>query len=113
RRVGAPQLCRWDATRLPLASASVDRIISNPPFGKQLSSPGQIGPLYRRMVAEDDRVLKPGGAAVLLVSGQEALREPAAAGGGKGAKGQGVRVLGQRARISVWRKADESDTMPG
>ena len=39
RRLGAPGLCRWDATRLPLVGASSDRIVSNPPFGKQLASP--------------------------------------------------------------------------
>src|SRR5262249_55228613 len=41
-------LCRWDATRLPLADACIHRIIANPPFGKQLSSPAEVGRLYRR-----------------------------------------------------------------
>src|SRR5207302_1280809 len=36
RRLGHVMLARWDATRLPVANASVDRILSNPPFGKQL-----------------------------------------------------------------------------
>ena len=59
---------RWDATRLPLPDASADHILCNPPFGKQLSDPAAIGPLYRRMLPEFNRVLKPGGRAVLLVS---------------------------------------------
>src|SRR5262249_12595440 len=60
RRLGQAFLARWDARRLPLPDASVDRIISNPPFGKQLSDPQAIGPLYRRMMPELDRVLRPG-----------------------------------------------------
>lgn len=105
RRLGAPELCRWDATRLPLAAASIDHIISNPPFGKQLSSPEEIGPLYRAMVAEYARVLRPGGQAVLLVSDAAALREAARPVGWKAHRQLRVRVLGQAAQISAWRKA--------
>src|SRR6202035_1507021 len=64
RKLGAAQLARWDATRLPLEAASVDRVVSTPPFGKQLSDPEAIGPLYQDMVREHDRVLRPGGRAV-------------------------------------------------
>ena len=66
-------LAHWDATRLPLATASVDRVICNPPFGKQLASPEEIGPLYRAAVRECDRVLKPGGRATFLVGDPEPL----------------------------------------
>ena len=66
RRLGRLDSARWDATRLPLEDAAVDRVVSNPPFGKQLSSPEEIGPLYR---AHGARVRpraasgRPGGAA--------------------------------------------------
>src|SRR5262245_58695828 len=46
-RVGPALLVNWEATRLPLPAERVDRIVSNPPFGKQLASPEEIGPLYR------------------------------------------------------------------
>jgi 23S rRNA G2445 N2-methylase RlmL len=103
RRLGPAHLARWDAARLPLASAAVDCVISNPPFGKQLSRPEEIGPLYRRMVPEYDRVLKAGGRAVLLVSDLAALKEPARAAGWVREQQLRVRILGQPAALTVWR----------
>ncbi len=90
RRLGAVHLARWDATRLPLAAASVDRIVSNPPFGKQMGEPEEIGPLYRGMVREYDRVLRPGGRAVLLSSDAEKLR--------LGGPGRGLEITPPRDR---------------
>ncbi len=104
RRLGRPLLARWDAARLPLPDASVDRVVSNPPFGKQLASPEEVGPLYRQVLPEYDRVLKPGGRAVLLASNQPALKEAARAAGWKPEQQVRVHVLGQPATISVWRK---------
>jgi tRNA (guanine6-N2)-methyltransferase len=104
RRLGPARLERWDATHVPLEDATVDRIVSNPPFGKQLSRPEEIGPLYRRMVPEYDRVLKPGGRAVMLVSEDTPLREAARAVGWKLLRQVDVRVLGQMTLITVWRK---------
>jgi tRNA (guanine6-N2)-methyltransferase len=104
RRLGPALLCRWDAARLPLPGESVDRILSNPPFGKQLSSAEQVGPLYRRMVREYDRVLRPGGRAVLIVAKSPPLQGPALAAGWESLRHLSVRVLGQPAVITVWRK---------
>jgi tRNA (guanine6-N2)-methyltransferase len=104
RRLGRALLGRWDAARLPLPAQSVDRLVSNPPFGKQLSRPEDIGPLYGRVLPEYDRVLKPQGRAVLLVGDLRPLREAAEAVGWKPLKQLRVRVLGQPAVVSVWRK---------
>jgi tRNA (guanine6-N2)-methyltransferase len=112
RRLGRPMLYRWDAATLPLADAAVDRIVSNPPFGKQLSRPEEIGQLYRRMICEYDRVLKPKGRAVLLVSDYAPLRSAAQDVGWRSERSLRVRVLGQPAVISVWRKAELSATIP-
>ncbi len=104
RRLGAPTVCQWDARRLPLASGSVDCVVCNPPFGKQLSSPAEVGALYEASVREMDRVLRPGGQAVLLVSDAGALRQAAEAVGWRSARRLRVRILGQPAQLSAWRK---------
>ncbi len=94
----------WDARRLPLEDASVDRVVSNFPFGKQLSSPEEIGPLYRAVAPELDRVLRPKGRAVLLVAEAAALKDALRATPWKQERFLPVRVLGQRAAILVYRK---------
>ena len=94
-----------DARDLPLEDASVDRIVCNPPFGKQLSTPEEIVPLYRHSVREMDRVLKPGGKAVLIVSDAKALRTAVERVGWKEQRHVQMRTLGQRALIAVFRKA--------
>jgi tRNA (guanine6-N2)-methyltransferase len=106
RRVGPASLTRWDARRLPLGSNEVDRIVSNPPFGKQLSSPEEVGPLYGAMLREYDRVLRPGGQAVLLASTAAALRSAARGVGWKAQRQVSIRVLGQPAVATVWRKPE-------
>ena len=103
-QVGKADLARWDSTRLPLESGSVDRIVSNPPFGKQLSSIDQIGPLYEAASAEWNRVLKPGGRAVLLAMEQEALKRAVQAHGWSVSRQLRVRLLGQPCVLSVWQK---------
>lgn len=102
--VGPAVLARWDSRRLPLEHESVDRIVCNPPFGKQLVSPDEIPPLYAACAAEWNRVLRPGGRAVLLAMEQDALETPLLAHGWKPTRKLKVRILGQAAILSVWRK---------
>jgi 23S rRNA G2445 N2-methylase RlmL len=104
RKLGRALLARWDATRLPLAGDAADRILCNPPFGKKLGEPEDIGPLYRRLLPEFARVLKPGGRAVLLAGDQDALTAAARTAGLRSERLLPVRLLGQRAVVSVWRK---------
>ena len=104
RKVGPALLARWDATALPLPADSVDRVVSNPPFGKQLSSPEKVGPLYHGLVRECDRVLKSGGKVVLLGSDEKALREAVKPAGWQPLRKVKLEVLGQPAAISVWQK---------
>ncbi len=111
RHLGPALLACWDARRLPLPEESVDRVVCNPPFGKQLGRPEEIGPLYRDAVAECDRVLRPGGRAVLLVGEAAPLREAARVVAWKGIREVRVRILGQSAIVGVWRKPARSDRM--
>jgi tRNA (guanine6-N2)-methyltransferase len=104
RRVGHTVLSRWDARGLPLANESVDRILSNPPFGRQLSRPEEIGPLYEEAMRECNRVLRPRGRAVFLVADVDALKRAANAVSWKPVRQLRVRVLGYPAVMSVWRK---------
>jgi tRNA (guanine6-N2)-methyltransferase len=103
-RLGEIRPATWDARQLPLKDATVDRILCNPPFGKQLGSPDEVGPLYRASVREMDRVLRPGGGAVLIVAVAPALQEAARAVRWKPQRRVNLRVLGQRATIFTYRK---------
>jgi tRNA (guanine6-N2)-methyltransferase len=103
-QVGRADLARWDATALPLETASVDRIISNPPFGKQLSSIDKIGPLYEAAAEEWNRVLKPGGRAVLLAMEIEGLKRVLQGHRWSQVRQTRVRLLGAPAVLTVWNK---------
>jgi len=69
------ELMLWDARRLPLADGTVDRVASNLPFGRQLGTPRELPALYLALAGELERVLKPGGKAVLLTSEIGTLRD--------------------------------------
>lgn len=112
-RVGPALLVNWDATRLPLPGERVERIICNPPFGKQLASPEEIGPLYRATMRECNRVLRPGGRAVFLVSESDALRDAIRPHHWQPTRQLRVEVLGQPASISVWQKPAAAGTVNG
>ncbi len=103
-RLGPMHLCRWDLARLPFAPSCVDRLICNLPFGKQIETPVSIGPLYQALAREGDRVLKPEGIAVLLVSEMEQLRHALRPVSWIAKRQLGIRILGQEAVISVWQK---------
>jgi 23S rRNA G2445 N2-methylase RlmL len=97
-------LFRWDALRLPLPGASIDVVMSNPPFGKQLGKEESLPSLYRGLARECDRVLRPGGRAVFLV-GEAGVWRNALRGLKWSARQQvQIRILGQPAALSVWRK---------
>lgn len=104
RHLGEAWLARWDARRLPLRDHSIPRLACNPPFGKQLGEPEDIGMLYAEMVCEFDRVLQPGGRAVLLVSDLPALARATRAVSWNRQEQLRLRILGQPAMLTVWTK---------
>ncbi|WP_395109287.1 methyltransferase domain-containing protein [Actinomadura sp. SCN-SB] len=66
-------LRRGDAGDLPLGDTSVDRVITNPPWGAQVSPSGLLARDPRRFWTELRRVLTPKGAAVVLIPDPGAL----------------------------------------
>lgn len=61
----------WDARSLPLADASVTRIVTNLPFGKQIGTPAELEDLYNALAQEFGRVLAPDGLLVTLTSADQ------------------------------------------
>jgi 23S rRNA G2445 N2-methylase RlmL len=96
------KLEEWDARRLPLEEATVDRVICNLPFGKQLSRPELIGPLYRKLLPEFQRVLRKPGRAVLLAADAPAMQDASRLAAWKSERRVSVRILGQKATIYVY-----------
>jgi 23S rRNA G2445 N2-methylase RlmL len=96
------ELLHWDARHLPLADASVDRVASNLPFGKQLGQPRELPALYRGLSGELERVLRPGGRAVLLTSDIALLRDAIQERPGLSlGRRYPITILGQNATIQV------------
>ena len=67
---GPVQLLHGNAIGLPLADASVDKVLTDLPFGKQFGSLEDNRWLYPRVLMELARVLRVGGRAVLLTNQQ-------------------------------------------
>lgn len=55
-----------DAGRLPLATAAVDALVSNPPWGEQVGAAGSLASGPERFWSEAARVVRPGGTIVVL-----------------------------------------------
>jgi 23S rRNA G2445 N2-methylase RlmL len=66
-------LRRADAGDLPLQDASVDRVLSNPPWGTQVNPSGLLARDPARLWSELRRVLTPKGIAVVLIPDPSAL----------------------------------------
>ncbi|MGI5120887.1 methyltransferase domain-containing protein [Marinactinospora thermotolerans] len=56
-----------DAGRLPLGPATVDRVVSNPPWGRQVEARARLAGGPGRFYGEIERVLTPQGTVVLLL----------------------------------------------
>ena len=94
-------ICRWNATRLPLPRDAVTKVVTNLPFGKQISAVQGISDLYQAFLLEVGRVLAPSGRAVLLTSEGVLLESLLGPSGLRRHRVLPVSVLGQRASIHV------------
>ena len=98
-------LVRWDARALPLGDGSVDCVVSNLPFGKQLSSPAETPALYAGVARELSRILKRGGRAVLLTSEPRLLVQQAEGTSLHVQRRLNIELLGQPATIVSMRQS--------
>lgn len=67
-------LSQWDARYLPLESGTIDRIVTNLPWGRQVHLDESLAAFYQDISQEIARLLAPQGRAVLLTSFPELLQ---------------------------------------
>lgn len=65
---------QWDATDLPLEDASVDKVVSNLPFGKQIGTQKSNQRLYPAFFREMIRVVRSGGKLVVLTGEKRLMK---------------------------------------
>ncbi|MGC1189721.1 MAG: methyltransferase domain-containing protein [Candidatus Binatus sp.] len=99
------QLENWDAGALPLGDASVNKIVTNLPWGIRYGSHGENRKQYPLWFKEFARVLKRGGAMVLLTSEWRLMRELERTRKIAPSKIIRVSVLGKPAAIYICHKA--------
>jgi len=93
----------WDATAIPLPDRSVDKIITNLPWGRRHSSHADNGRLYPRVLGEFHRLIRPGGQIVVLSGETRLMSELSARGLFRAHKILPVAVLGANAAVYCWR----------
>jgi 23S rRNA G2445 N2-methylase RlmL len=64
------EIRQWDARRLPLEDASVDKAATNLPFGQQIGSKDDLDSLYTAVLSELERIVKPGKGRIVLLSSE-------------------------------------------
>jgi 23S rRNA G2445 N2-methylase RlmL len=99
----------WDASALPIDSASVTRILTNLPFGKQIGTPLTNERLYPAIMKEFERVLEHTGLLVALTSQDRLFQHLLQEQGWHTSKKVVVVVLGQPATIFVAQRQKLTD----
>jgi len=67
---------QWDARHLPLEDASINCVVSNLPWGRQVQVDSALESLYHDGLAEMRRVLIPGGRIVILTGTPQLVTSP-------------------------------------
>ncbi|MBO1755128.1 TRM11 family methyltransferase [Allobranchiibius sp. CTAmp26] len=72
---GRVEVSAGDATHLAVEDHSVDRVVTDLPFGKRIGSNSNNIELYPRVMREIERVLTPGGRCVLLTDDKRVFKD--------------------------------------
>jgi tRNA (guanine6-N2)-methyltransferase len=93
----------WDATKLPLADASVSKVVTNLPWGRQISEQSALPSLYSEFLSEAERVLTEHGRIVVLTSEWDLFKKVVHAKAGLmlAKSVSDIEILGRRADIFV------------
>jgi tRNA (guanine6-N2)-methyltransferase len=94
----AARIQLWDAQALPISTASVERIVSNLPWGRQADVDASLSSFYRRVCAEMRRVLAPGGQVALLTDAPHLV----AFGDLDCTEQTEISLFGQTPTVTVW-----------
>jgi len=97
-------LALWDATSLPLRDESVDKIVTNLPWGKKLGEPSELPRLYPCLMAEFARVIRPTGLLAILANPNYMTEQLVKKHGLRVLAKLGVEILGTRASVFVLSK---------
>lgn len=96
---------QWDATALPIADHSIEYVISNLPWGRQVQVEEALPLLYRRLFIEMHRVLAPSGKLVVLTNAPEMVNPP----GMTCSERLDISLFGQRPTILIFSSAYNRD----
>ena len=102
------RLQRWNSVELPVADRSIDRVISNLPWGRAVRTAETLETLYTRIGQEIARVLAPNGQAALLTNQPELVRIP----GFECEKRIEISLFGQTPTILIWRNPKWAQVFP-
>ena len=89
----------WDAQELPLAAASVDCVVSNMPWGRQVQVDAALATLYQRAFSEMQRIVVPDGKIVLLTTFPELI-------GQQPSNMFEISLFGQNPKIMIFEKSN-------
>lgn len=73
---GGGRVTQWDARQLPIPAASVARIVTNLPWGRQVTIDAALADFYAEVSREMQRVIKPSGRIAVLTSTPELVALP-------------------------------------
>jgi 23S rRNA G2445 N2-methylase RlmL len=92
---------QWDARALPLAGETVDRIVTNLPWGRQVAVDDELSAFYSAVCRRMGRVLRPGGCIAVLTNAPQLLHFQ----GLKRQESVEISLFGQKPTITVFENA--------